>query len=827
MTSRVWSRLCAWWNEQAPLLWPVIIQGGVAGSLAIILWSAALLWPVPYLGVAVHPETGQVVAMTPGSAAAQAGLRVGDQVLRAYDRPWSEVVTHPNTLSLIPQSAPISFTVQRGGAVIAFQVPQVQPSGAFQVEKLSNLILALLCWLTGYVLGRVRRHETADLPGLAVFWLGLSAVVGSYLPAYYGSLPLRLLLQWLIITMLAPAALAIHAWFPRRTEAPQQLARWRRWLLGSSLLLNMLLGGVVLLIRPALVQLVFGLSLLVPVALLLAFAGSALLLVRVYRATSIAHLRRQIRLLGLACLLTACLWLCTFAMPVLAGDPTFTVSQGVNVIAGLVPLAYLLSSRSRDLYWIDRLAIRLVSHVLTATLLLGLLGVVPGLLGVVSPTGRLWLALAAVVLYRPALALVQRLIPPLAPPHDLQPLHQAAAQLNTTLDASTLAQILVTGIRAALKAPLALYGAASDGAPSLVLLAQDRLPDAPRVIKHGALLAALPHERGLVEHYQVQVALAGQTLSLKEQQLVYGLGAVLWGTLRPAQGELLGLLVLGPRGDLDPYRPDDLRELQRLLDTASLAFTNSRTYAQQQKATTIIRQLYQRLQVQHNQTAAAIARELHDEVLNITVRLNLASLETLLGRVTDPALRAELELVVQGEQSLAETLRMICEQLHPAGIDDPLGLEAVLRTQVNRVRALWDGPCHFHVAGSPVPLAPEIQWEAMRITREALTNAIKHAQPVEISVALHYPSEPDGQIEVVIQDWGPTTNPIVSHPGHLGIRNMQEGAQAVGGKLLIERTPGVGTTVRFICPARPPAPETERERDRMVLAQSLGIRTEQ
>jgi len=79
-----------------------------------------------------------------------------------------------------------------------------------------------------------------------------------------------------------------------------------------------------------------------------------------------------------------------------------------------------------------------------------------------------------------------------------------------------------------------------------------------------------------------------------------------------------------------------------LLGAASLALANSVAYAQRREAEVMIRQLYQHLQQTQDATAAAIARELHDEIMNVNVRLNIESLQELVGRCGDVALRANL-----------------------------------------------------------------------------------------------------------------------------------------------------------------------------------------
>jgi signal transduction histidine kinase len=258
------------------------------------------------------------------------------------------------------------------------------------------------------------------------------------------------------------------------------------------------------------------------------------------------------------------------------------------------------------------------------------------------------------------------------------------------------------------------------------------------------------------------------------------------------------MLLLGMRGDLDLCHHEDIRELQRLLTAASLALSNSAAYAQPREAETMIRQLYQHLQVALDTTAAAVARELHDQIMNVNVRLNIEPSRALIGQVRGEAIRAELELLLQSDYAAGQALRMICEQLHPAGVDDPLGLAAVLRMQIEKVQSTWAGTCRLAVERTPCPVPARTQREALRITREAFTNAVKHANATGIVVHLRYPDTPTEMIQLAIRDNGRNGQAIQSRSGHFGIRNMVESARAVGGTLQFHREGDRGTAVVFM-----------------------------
>lgn len=90
--------------------------------------------------------------------------------------------------------------------------------------------------------------------------------------------------------------------------------------------------------------------------------------------------------------------------------------------------------------------------------------------------------------------------------------------------------------------------------------------------------------------------------------------------------------------------------------------------------------------------------------------------------------------------------------------------------------------------------------EILAIAREALINARKHARASRIEVKVIYrPTE----LELAIADNGNGFAPDAprnENGEHQGVRNMQERAHIIGGKLEIDSAAGRGTTVRLIVP---------------------------
>jgi two-component system sensor histidine kinase UhpB len=92
-----------------------------------------------------------------------------------------------------------------------------------------------------------------------------------------------------------------------------------------------------------------------------------------------------------------------------------------------------------------------------------------------------------------------------------------------------------------------------------------------------------------------------------------------------------------------------------------------------------------------------------------------------------------------------------------------------------------------------------VQHDLVRIVREAVHNAVRHAEPSRVTVRA---TTADGGLEVEIADDGRGFDVAAraASPGRYGIRGMHERARRLGGGLVIESRPGAGTVVRVSLP---------------------------
>ncbi|GAA0688157.1 sensor histidine kinase [Kitasatospora atroaurantiaca] len=268
---------------------------------------------------------------------------------------------------------------------------------------------------------------------------------------------------------------------------------------------------------------------------------------------------------------------------------------------------------------------------------------------------------------------------------------------------------------------------------------------------------------------------------------VLGLTAIVVAAQAGTDGGLTTAKILGPLagaavalltayGYAALYR--ESRERQRLID--DLVRTRDELAATQREAGRLAER--QRL-----------AREIHD-----TLAQGLSSI-VLLARSADAALPADpaaaaeriREVGQTASANLAEARRFV-EALTPPALDDATLAEAL--------RRLAAGPgAAFHLDGEPYPLPVEAEVALLRLTQEALANAVRHAQAGRIAVTLTYL---DDEVTLDVFDDGVGFDPAAPAPGSFGLHGMRERIAALGGSLTVESTPGEGTAVAVSLPLR-------------------------
>jgi signal transduction histidine kinase len=213
------------------------------------------------------------------------------------------------------------------------------------------------------------------------------------------------------------------------------------------------------------------------------------------------------------------------------------------------------------------------------------------------------------------------------------------------------------------------------------------------------------------------------------------------------------------------------------------------------------------LQIQEHERRA-LALELHDQIGQELASLVLAL--TRCEREMPPALQSELRGAVQDSIEIARAaygdVHNLALDLRPAMLDR-LGLIPTLqwyaRQQAKHAR------CEIAVEADafPVDLPSDVLIAAFRIVQEAVSNAVRHANPGRIEIQAHYRP---GCIELRIRDDGAGFDPEATIGQQeprvgLGLIGMRQRAQDAGGHVSIQSTPGSGTEILALLSIPEPA----------------------
>ncbi|MFF2021679.1 sensor histidine kinase [Streptomyces sp. NPDC058171] len=256
-------------------------------------------------------------------------------------------------------------------------------------------------------------------------------------------------------------------------------------------------------------------------------------------------------------------------------------------------------------------------------------------------------------------------------------------------------------------------------------------------------------------------------------------GFVLW--TRSAEGLLLGMLV-----GLVTIAPATtgaiVRNHREAADTALLRAEQTALLAEMDQV--------QAVTAERNR----MARELHDVVANHLTAIAIHSTAAL--SLNDPATtRKVLETIRENSVAgLAEMRRLIgllrdgADDLAPTAAPTLAGVEQLVeRARANGAGSGLTFALHDRREDG-APLSVPADLAAYRIVQESLTNAVKHADPGEVRIALAH--TPDGALTVsVTSAYGSRSSPRAPGSGS-GLTGIRERVALLGGEVSAGPEPG-------------------------------------
>ncbi|MBN7810028.1 histidine kinase [Algoriphagus sp. H41] len=182
------------------------------------------------------------------------------------------------------------------------------------------------------------------------------------------------------------------------------------------------------------------------------------------------------------------------------------------------------------------------------------------------------------------------------------------------------------------------------------------------------------------------------------------------------------------------------------------------------------------------ETLAQVGRELHDNIgqlLSLT-KLNLNS--------SKPEKQAE------GRSMLGQVIKEVRSLSKILNLDwvESLTLEDFLAQQLEKIQSTGFCQTDLRSDQSLPELPKETKIVLFRVIQECLNNALKHAEPKQISVRISLPSVE--KVLLVIQDDGLGFDSSIPSQGS-GMTNLANRMKTIGGSFLLNSKPGAGTKI--------------------------------
>jgi signal transduction histidine kinase len=184
-----------------------------------------------------------------------------------------------------------------------------------------------------------------------------------------------------------------------------------------------------------------------------------------------------------------------------------------------------------------------------------------------------------------------------------------------------------------------------------------------------------------------------------------------------------------------------------------------------------------------------IARDLHDLVIQRLYATGM-SLEGTMPMITRPEVASRITNAVDAMDDTIKDIRATIFALQARGVVDRPDLRGDIVALVEEMTPMLGfAPSLRLGAGLAAPVRPHLAEQVLAALREALSNAARHAQAIEVDVTVDV--DPDEMLTVLVTDDG------IGMPADVkrsGLRNLATRAQDLGGELrLSPADPGAAT----------------------------------
>ncbi len=266
-----------------------------------------------------------------------------------------------------------------------------------------------------------------------------------------------------------------------------------------------------------------------------------------------------------------------------------------------------------------------------------------------------------------------------------------------------------------------------------------------------------------------------------------------------------------------PYRSDnehvggvvltyaDISEAKHTAQVAAEALRAMATSLEDRvrERTVQLRTLTAELALTEERERRVLARDLHDDLGQV-----LAIVKIKLTSLAEDERRGALQTPLKDIESLVDqanrSVRSLMLQLHPPALQT-LGLVAALEWLSDEMERLYGLSVRIDKDAKLPALEEPARTTIFRAVRELLINVAKHARTNTAQINCHRVDAARIAISVTDQGLGFDYQRALSNPAKdsgFGLMSVRERIEFIGGEMNVDSTPGYGTTITIVFPAR-------------------------
>ncbi len=742
------------------------IESGLPALILVILLilNYVFFFEVPYLGFDLNHSEGKVIKIW-GKQPASQSLQANDQILQLGLLDWATISgdNRQSLLGNLETGDDVEIRIQRGNQERTIVWRITGPTPEELIGRMIVIWLWFIFWLAGTAtIFLVRPRSVRWRLLIAIFYLMAALLMFGWM-SNYGVWYSRILLRaiaWLIL----PVFLHLSWVFPRPLGVIPLGLLWAGYLCAG------ILAGLEffqLLPQQAYV-----------IGILLALGGNISLLI--LHAILQPDVRRDIKVLAAAIILAAFSgFLLGFQVITHTALQLWFLLVALLSISAL-PGAYFYVIYRHQLGALEVRANRVISFYMFSVLLFTISIFAVWIVNfkidnrvseVASEVAVLFLiGLMAATIYPSFQQLIERrLLGIRLPPTQL--VEAYTAKIATSLDRESLVTLLRDEILPSLLARQSALLSIRDGNPIKLLyvfgIEESETPnkaDIPALMKQSRKYQPPDLDNDFEDH-------------LKWVRLVIPL---------EVGGELTGMWLLGRRDPDDYYNQSEITSLQIIANQTAIALINIAHME-------LLHTLYQADIEREENERAALARGLHDEVLN----------QLAIFFMRQPA-NVEGASFEESELMITNYLRKVISDLRPAMLN--YGLRPAIDELVDNLSQRVTKSPEMAVDMSPISVRfdPIIEQHIFRIVQQACENSLRHSQARMIRIRGNLTSE---RIHLIVEDDGRGFQMAgtldldeLLRLEHYGLVGMYERASIIGADLNIRSQQSQGTCVEVIWP---------------------------